>query len=164
MGAVIAACALVAVLCAGVTTGIDVGIAMVLRGVLDRMDSEQADALAGRLLRGGQRLRVVWLTGVVATGGLVVATRVGTPASSLAIAGLAFLLLQLLLTIKVEGPRDPSTPVGGRGHLEEDRNLQAGDDRMARSRWESVMMLRAGAGVVALTCITLSVLVSGRLL
>ncbi|MBD3886680.1 DUF1772 domain-containing protein [Phormidium tenue FACHB-886] len=137
-----------AVLCTGVVYGVDVFFAVVGRRALAESDNAAIADVMGRLHQvADARMPIFGVTGLLATIALAAVSPIGTPASWLALSAIAGLLVQLSLYLVVAKPINTKMTEAAQ------RKEVLSDIRELQNRWDSVIVARAIAMTLAVSCL-----------
>jgi hypothetical protein len=135
-----------ALLSTGVVYGTDVFFALVARTALRRTDEASLTRVLGHLHAVADvRMPIVGATALLSTAGLaLLAGGWGTRPGGLALLALAGLLIQLMAYVRV------AQPVNRAQTATAQQDIIPPDARALQTRWDSVIVLRAGALTLAM--------------
>jgi hypothetical protein len=140
---------ILAILSTGVVYGVDIFFAVIGRRALAQSsDAAIADVMGHLHEVADARMPVFGITGMLATLAFAIVVQLGTTSSWLALIGLAGLLTQLALYLSVAKPVNTKmTKAIQQGQI-------LADIRDLQNRWDSVIISRALAMTLAVTCLT----------
>ena len=147
--------ALIAVMSTGVVYGTDVFCALVQRAALARVDDATLTAVMGNVHRiGDRRMPVPGVLGIVGSAtACVLAALADRPAASTAAgAGLAVLVVWLVIYLRISAPINRTLTAAA------DRHETPPNARSLQRRWDSVIVLRAILQGVAMAGLCVSLL------
>lgn len=139
---------ILAILSAGVVYGVDLFFAVIGRRALAQSsDAAIADVMGHLHGVADARMPVFGITGMLATLAFAIAVQVGTTSSWLALISLAGFLTQLALYLAVAKPvNSKMTKAIQQGQI-------LADIRALQNRWDSVIISRALAMTLAVSCL-----------